>query len=77
MRIKEMAKSAQKYADLKQTKQLANELLAQIPQGKFTPHNAKGTKPVPHIRAQKISLDELKTAIANNLNPFFIFHSSP
>lgn len=60
-----MAKSVQKYADLKQTKKLANDLLAQITQGKFTPHNAKGVKLVPHIRAQKISLDELKTAITN------------
>jgi len=63
MRIREMADLAQNYADAKQNKSLADALAIELPQGKFTAKRAQGTKPIPHIRVQKLSLDELKEAL--------------
>jgi hypothetical protein len=51
------------YASFSQVKALALRFEKEIPEGKFTGTNKGGTKPVPHIRIQKVSPAELRSLI--------------
>jgi len=46
-------------------KELANQLAGILPNGTFKVQNAGGVKTIPHVRAQKISLSELQSAMSS------------
>lgn len=52
------------YANKLQLDAVIGRLQQYLPDGTFKYQRAEGTKPIPHIRAQKISPAELKTAMA-------------
>lgn len=51
------------YASPALCKELANQLEGILPSGTFKVQNAGGVKSIPHVRAQKISLNELQSAM--------------
>ena len=60
-----IAPSAPKqYANKLQLDAVIKRLQSLLPEGSFKYERADGTKPIPHIRAQKISNAELKTAMS-------------
>jgi len=61
----EPAQDAKMYANLAMCKELANQLAGILPNGAFKVQNAGGVKTIPHIRAQKISLSELQSAMSS------------
>ena len=52
------------YADQKQTNQLSKDLTSKLSAGQFSAPSPSGVKKIYHVRAQKISLAELKTTMS-------------
>jgi len=61
----EPAQDTKMYANLALCKELANQLAGILPNGTFKVQNAGGVKTIPHVRAQKISLSELQSAMSS------------
>ena len=61
----EPAQETKMYANLAMCKELANQLAGILPNGTFKVQNAGGVKTIPHVRAQKISLSELQSAMSS------------
>lgn len=57
--------AAKVYASLQQIRNLAKQFEQELPAGSYTPTNKEATKPVPHLRIQKISPAELKQLVQN------------